>query len=87
MNYKINEKYYDTPVESLGFTTRTINSLFKARINTLGELVETSEEELKEMPYLGDIRIAEIRDKLNELAADNIVEKVLPPQIEVPQEL
>lgn len=51
-------------IEELSFTTRTYNRLKKANIQTVGELVETSEEELLNIRSAGPKTVNEVQDKL-----------------------
>ncbi|HEU4326227.1 MAG TPA: DNA-directed RNA polymerase subunit alpha [Roseiflexaceae bacterium] len=57
---------YDTPIEELDLTTRTYNSLRRAEITRVGQLLEKSEKELIAIRNLGQKSLDEIRDKLAE---------------------
>jgi DNA-directed RNA polymerase subunit alpha len=54
---------YDTPLEELNLSTRSRNSLKRAGILTLGQLIEKSREGLPPLPGLG----AKSRDEVEEL--------------------
>jgi DNA-directed RNA polymerase subunit alpha len=56
---------YDTPVEELNLSTRSRNSLKRAGISTLGQLLEKGREGLPPLPGLG----AKSRDEVEELMA------------------
>jgi DNA-directed RNA polymerase subunit alpha len=55
---------YNIPIEELGLKERTKNALRRAGINTLGELLSASQEELKALPSFGDKAMEEVREKL-----------------------
>lgn len=54
----------EAKIEELEFGQRTYNCLKKEQINTIGDLLELSEKELKAIRNLGDKSLAEIREKL-----------------------
>lgn len=54
-------------IEDIGFTKRTYNSLMRARINTVGELIKKSEIELMKVRNLGRNGVNEVENKLHEL--------------------
>jgi DNA-directed RNA polymerase subunit alpha len=56
-------KQYDTPLEELNLSTRSYNSLRRAAIFTLGQLIEKSRDGLPPLPGLG----AKSRDEVEEL--------------------
>jgi DNA-directed RNA polymerase subunit alpha len=58
------KRLLDKPIEEMNFSTRTLNCLKKTKINTLGELLQRSAEELKEF---GETSLSEVRQKLSEL--------------------
>ena len=55
------------PVEDLDFTVRTYNCLKRAQINTVGDLVGHTKEEMIKVRNLGKKSLDEIEDKLEEL--------------------
>lgn len=58
-------KQYDTPLEELNLSTRSYNSLRRAAISTLGQLIEKSRDGLPPLPGLG----AKSRTEVEELMA------------------
>jgi DNA-directed RNA polymerase subunit alpha len=57
---------YDTPIEDLELTTRTYNSLKRADITKVGQLLQMEEKDLLAVRNLGSKSIDEIKDKLVE---------------------
>jgi len=55
------------PVEFLGLSTRGRKCMERLNINTVGELIEHTEEDLLSTPNFGRTSIAEIKSKLSEL--------------------
>lgn len=53
-----------TPIEELEFTARTFICLKREEVDTVGQLVAMSEEELLDIRNLGMTSIEEIRSKL-----------------------
>jgi DNA-directed RNA polymerase subunit alpha len=58
---------YDTPLEKLNLSTRSCNSLRRAGIFTLGQLVERSREGLPPLPGLGAKSRAEVEELMAKL--------------------
>jgi DNA-directed RNA polymerase subunit alpha len=58
---------YDTPLEKLNLSTRSCNSLRRAGICTLGQLVEKSREGLPPLPGLGAKSRAEVEELMAKL--------------------
>jgi DNA-directed RNA polymerase subunit alpha len=54
----------DARIEELDFSVRTYNCLKKANIQTIADLVQTSEEELMNIRNFGRKSLLEVRDKL-----------------------
>ena len=57
---------YDIPIEDLELTTRTYNSLKRADITKVGQLLQMEEKDLLAVRNLGSKSIDEIKDKLVE---------------------
>ncbi len=55
------------PVEELGFTARTTNALINNDIRTVHDLVNLSEQDLRELKGFGSKALDEVREKLTEL--------------------
>jgi DNA-directed RNA polymerase subunit alpha len=60
---------YDTPLEELNLSTRSCNSLRRAGILTLGQLVEKSREGLPPLPGLGAKSRTEVEELLTKLGS------------------
>ena len=58
---------YETPLENLNLSTRSYNSLKRAGILTLGQLIEKSEEGLPPLPGLGEKSRAEVEEMMARL--------------------
>ena len=57
-------KKLETPIEDLDFSVRAFNCLKRANINTLGDLTEKSELEMKKIRNLGKKSLKEVIDKI-----------------------
>ena len=66
---------YDTPLEKLNLSTRSCNSLRRAGILTLGQLVEKGSEGLPPLPGLGVKSRAEVEELMAKLGTPVIKEK------------
>jgi DNA-directed RNA polymerase subunit alpha len=62
----ISPEIYDTPIEDLELTTRTYNSLKRADITKVGQLLQMEEKDLLAVRNLGSKSIDEIKEKLIE---------------------
>jgi DNA-directed RNA polymerase subunit alpha len=60
---------YDTPVEELNLSTRSRNSLKRAGILTLGQLIEKGGEGLPQLPGLGAKSRAEVEELMEKLSS------------------
>jgi DNA-directed RNA polymerase subunit alpha len=60
---------YDTPLEELNLSTRSYNSLKRAGIFTLGQLVEKGREGLPQLPGLGAKSRAEVEELMTKLGS------------------
>jgi DNA-directed RNA polymerase subunit alpha len=60
---------YDTPLEELNLSTRSYNSLRRAGIFTLGQLIEKSREGLPPLPGLGAKSRAEVEELMAKLGS------------------
>ncbi|HUX48640.1 MAG TPA: DNA-directed RNA polymerase subunit alpha [Dehalococcoidia bacterium] len=60
-------KQYATPLEELNLSTRSYNSLRRAAISTLGQLIEKSRDGLPPLPGLGAKSRAEVEDLMAKL--------------------
>ena len=64
---KIKDHVYDMAIEDLDFSVRTYNCLKRAGINSVGDLVARTEEDMMKVRNLGKKSLEEIVDKLSEL--------------------
>jgi len=58
---------YDMPLEQLGLTARTFNSLRRSGITKVGELLEKTDEDLLALRSFGQKSLEEVREKLTTL--------------------
>jgi len=63
----IPEDIYNMPIEQLNFSVRALNCLKRGDINTVGELVTMSEEEVASLRNFGSKSRKEVEDKLKEM--------------------
>jgi DNA-directed RNA polymerase subunit alpha len=64
---KSTEKILSTPVNILGLTNRTQKCLSKGDINTIGDLVEMTKEDILNIKNFGKACLTEVEEKLKEL--------------------
>jgi len=64
---ELDPEFLKTRIESLGFSTRTVNALTNANIRTLGGLARKKEEDLSEIDGLGMKGVQEVRKTLSAL--------------------
>jgi DNA-directed RNA polymerase subunit alpha len=57
----------EKPIEDLDLSVRSYNCLKRAGINTLGELIEKSEEDMMRVRNLGKKSLKEVKQKLEEM--------------------
>ena len=62
----IEKAILNTPVEDLGFSTRTKNCLLRCNINTLYDITETTRRNISRVRNMGDKGVKEVDDKLKE---------------------
>ena len=60
----------DTRIEELGLTVRSYNCLKKVDINTIGDLITLTKEDLKKVKNLGNKSVKEIIEKMKEYGYD-----------------
>ena len=74
----VSPEIYQTPIERLELSPRTLNCLKRAHIAKVGEVLEMSDEELVKIRNFGEKSLLELREKLAERGAT--------PQRDGPQE-
>ena len=72
----------NTPIERLDLSARVLNALIRSQITNLGQLMELSIAEIKDIRTLGDSAIAEILE-LQEIYYDSLIEET--PTVELIQ--
>ena len=72
----VTDERYDTPVENLDLSVRTMNCLRRGSITTVGEIINTGEKALLSLRNFGLKSKREIDEKLNSLGLS------LTPEIE-----
>ncbi len=60
----VTEKHHDIPIEDVDFSVRTFNCLKKENVNTLGEVVQRTEEELLAIRNFGKRSLEEVIQRL-----------------------
>jgi DNA-directed RNA polymerase subunit alpha len=64
------DKMLDMTIEELDLSVRSFNCLKRAGINTVGDLVKTTEEDMKKVRNLGAKSLEEVINKLAEMGLD-----------------
>ncbi len=77
LRLSIPPEQYDMPVDQLELSVRTLNSLRRGGINSLGELLEKSEDELMQLRHFGQKSRDEVKDRLQAMGFVNEVEEEL----------
>jgi DNA-directed RNA polymerase subunit alpha len=62
----VSPEIYQTPIERLELSPRTLNCLKRAHITKVGEVLDMAEDELLKIRNFGDKSLVELRDKLAE---------------------
>ena len=62
----VSPEVYQTPIERLELTPRTLNCLKRAHISRVGEVLEMSDDELLKIRNFGDKSLVELQEKLVE---------------------
>ena len=62
----VSPEIYQTPIERLDLSPRTLNCLKRAHITKVGEVLEMADDELLKIRNFGDKSLVELRDKLAE---------------------
>ena len=60
----VSPEIYQTPIERLDLSPRTLNCLKRAHITKVGEVLEMSDDELLKIRNFGDKSLTELREKL-----------------------
>ena len=62
----VSPETYQTPIERLDLSPRTLNCLRRAHLTKVGEILEMSDEELLKIRNFGEKSLTELREKLSE---------------------
>ena len=62
----VSPEVYQTPIEKLELTPRTLNCLKRAQINRVGEVLEMSDDDLLKIRNFGEKSLMELQEKLAE---------------------
>ena len=62
----VSPEVYQTPIERLELSPRTLNCLKRANINRVGEVLEKSDEDLLKIRNFGEKSLFELQEKLAE---------------------
>lgn len=65
----LSPELYQTPIERLDLSARTLNCLKRAHISRIGEVIDMSDEELLKIRNFGEKSLVELRAKLAERGA------------------
>ena len=77
----VSPEIYQTPIERLELSPRTLNCLKRAHITKVGEVLEMSDEELVKIRNFGEKSLMELKEKL---AERGVTSQQDDPQEEVP---
>ena len=82
----VSPEVYQTPIERLELSPRTLNCLKRAQINRVGEVLEMSDEELLKIRNFGEKSLFELQEKLAEhgIASGGRTSESTFPASEVP---
>ena len=62
----VSPEIYQTPIERLDLSPRTLNCLKRAHLTKVGEILEMSDDELLKIRNFGEKSLTELRDRLSE---------------------
>ncbi|MSQ06301.1 MAG: DNA-directed RNA polymerase subunit alpha [Dehalococcoidia bacterium] len=66
----VSPEIYQTPIDKLGLSPRTLNCLKRAHIGKVGEVLEMSNEDLLKIRNFGEKSLEELQRKLSELGVE-----------------
>ena len=73
--HAICERFMADNIEGLGLCNRTYRALRRAKINSIGELMDMSPDRLRSVHYVGKKSLAEISEKLADYKRDKYGQK------------
>ncbi|MCH7841961.1 MAG: DNA-directed RNA polymerase subunit alpha [Chloroflexi bacterium] len=68
----VSPEIYQTPIEKLELSPRTLNCLKRSHISKVGEVLEMSDDELLKIRNFGEKSLVELKDKLTEYGATDV---------------
>ena len=77
----VSPEIYQTPIEKLELSPRTLNCLKRSHISKVGEVLEMSDEELLKIRNFGEKSLVELKEKLAEHGVTDLLE---PSEAAVP---
>jgi DNA-directed RNA polymerase subunit alpha len=75
----ISPEVYQTPIEKLELSPRTLNCLKRAQINRVGEVLEMADEDLLKIRNFGEKSLVELQEKLAEHGITNLAQDADSP--------
>jgi len=70
----VSPEIYQTPIEKLELSPRTLNCLKRSHISKVGEVLEMSDDELLKIRNFGEKSLVELKEKLAEHGASDLGE-------------
>ena len=70
----VSPEIYQTPIEKLELSPRTLNCLKRSHVSKVGEVLEMSDDELLKIRNFGEKSLVELREKLVEHGVTDSVE-------------
>ena len=77
----VSPEVYQTPIEKLELSPRTLNCLKRAQINRVGEVLEMADEDLLKIRNFGEKSLVELQEKLAEHGITNSATSTGEPAI------
>ena len=74
----VSPEVYQTPIEKLDLSPRTLNCLKRAQINRVGEVLEMSDDDLLKIRNFGEKSLVELQEKLAEHGITGPARGVMP---------
>lgn len=75
----ISPEVYQTPIEKLELSPRTLNCLKRAQINRVGEVLEMADDDLLKIRNFGEKSLVELQEKLAEHGITNLAQATDSP--------
>ena len=75
----LSPEIYQTPIERLELSPRTLNCLKRAKITRVGEVLEMSDDELLKIRNFGEKSLGELREKMAERGVGGVASRANQP--------